>query len=361
MSKLTAQPVLLAVEHAEGQPTKKTVDLKGVLLWAWGDVHHPKHPDGKYVVDQSFADKMIHAFHALNDGGQYFPALLVEHEADGRVYGLIIDVYTTDAGIACDMRLPAHIHAMIERGELLYISASFFPKYKHQHTGEELENVLSEASFVSKPHLKNIPPLSDVYAHSETGFYTHQPQDNTMAENKTGAEGVEHMEDQENMQEEVEQMEEEGEDKMQAIEAKLDRILALLEPSVEQMEEEEEEVEQSLQEQVAELKQTLAVKDAQLEVRHALPEADDATVGQLAQLKLANPSLYNSTLAIHQSQAPAPPVIDQPIGGGEGNEPLTLEQAEAMAEEAVGSLMSAKVEWFEKNQPQLTKRYLGLE
>lgn len=123
MSKLTAQPVLLAVEHAEGQPTKKTVDLKGVLLWAWGDVHHPKHPDGKYVVDQSFADKMIHAFHALNNGGQYFPALLVEHEADGRVYGLIIDVYTTDAGIACDMRLPAHIHAMIERGEPSLLSS----------------------------------------------------------------------------------------------------------------------------------------------------------------------------------------------------------------------------------------------
>jgi hypothetical protein len=32
-----------------------------------------------------------------------------------------------------------------------------------------------------------------------------------------------------------------------------------------------------------------------------------------------------------------------------------------MAEEAVGSLMSAKVEWFEKNYPQLTKQYLGLD
>lgn len=348
---------LTSVKNAEPKE-KATVDRTGILLWAWGDVYHPKMPSGKYTVNEDFAAKMLHAYEELSQYGQYRPGILVEHEGEGQVYGLIINLYTTDRGIECDIRFPKHINDMIERGSLLYISPTFYLKMKHPHTGEELEYVLAEASFVSKPHLKNIPPLSEVYAHSETGFVTQTKQEPTMAEQTNAAAGVNNAEETENMEEEVEQMEGEGDDKYADLNAKIDQILALLQPPEVEQKEEGEEVEQSLAEQVQELKQSIALKDAALVVRTALPDADEATVEQLAQLKVTNSELADATIAIHQSAKPGAPVVQAPIGQGGGGNTITVEQAEAMAEDAGCMTMSSKLEWIEKHQPQLKKKFL---
>lgn len=351
-TKIICTPVeVRVVENAE------TVKIRA-RLFSYGEVVHPGHPDGKYTVDKEFIANMMHAFNALHEDAGYRPALLIEHRREGRVYGVVAELIEVEEGLDAVLHVPQRIADAIEAGELLYLSPTFYVEMPHPHTGEPLKCVLAEVSFVSVPHLKNIPPLSEVYAHSETGFVTQTKQEPTMAEQTNAAAGVNNAEETENMEEEVEQMEGEGEDKYAALNAKLDQILALLQPPEVEQEEEGEEVEQSLAEQVQELKQSIALKDAALVVRTALPDADEATVEQLAQLKVTNSELADATIAIHQSAKPGAPVVQTPIGQGGGGNTITVEQAEAMAEEAGCMTMSSKLEWIEKHQPQLKKKFL---
>lgn len=137
--------------------------LKGVLLFAWGDVLHPA---GDFTVDKRFATLMRAGFLHYKRLG-YLPPLMVQHDDDGTINGQLRSIYTDEDGIRSDFWLNNETRDAYKDGKLGYVSPSFYDVWVCPNTGRMLYFYLTEVSLVSRPHLKNIGSIHPAYSLQE--------------------------------------------------------------------------------------------------------------------------------------------------------------------------------------------------
>lgn len=118
------------------------------------------HPFGDVEVNGPWASRLISNFDRFQEEG-YDTPLLEEHEPRGKIFGLVKQVYQEGEKILSDFDVPGYILEEIKAGQRPYLSPSFWQWFTHPHTGEDMQTVLAEVSFVSLPHLKNIAGLRD--------------------------------------------------------------------------------------------------------------------------------------------------------------------------------------------------------
>lgn len=141
-------------------------DTVRLNIFELGPVHHDM---GDFEVTPTFLDQMQRSFAALCSAG-YRPPILIEHNQDGRCYGIVKKlVRNARGGLDAICELADGFKSMMRRGMFRNVSPSFVEAFQHPHTGEELPNVLRELSLVSIPHLKNLKPPAAHYTLSE-GF-----------------------------------------------------------------------------------------------------------------------------------------------------------------------------------------------
>lgn len=273
---------VVCADQQIGYPTLDGDILRNVRLFRFGLTEHPM---GDFTVDRRFADDMVATWQRLADE-RYFAPLLVEHTADGHAYGFVYDLRVDDEGVVADFKLSPTMVAAYEAQELAYVSPSFYPKWTHPHTGEELSHVLREVSFVSVPHLKNIGALHPAYSLSEGFVHLMEcPMDKEKElENMEGGEAQE-----EPPAESAEVTPEALMAFMGEVSSKLDALMQALQPAEEEMIEDSE---VSNAERVKKLERKVALAEARADVAQALPHVKGQELLELAELKLDKPSLY---------------------------------------------------------------------
>ncbi len=268
--------------------------LEGVQFFAWGEV---KHPGGDFNVDQGFADKYVAAFNALTTDG-WFPPVLTEHEKNGRINGQHVRAYYNEEGIFGDLEVPAWVFEAIEAGELRWVSPSFFETFIHPHTGEELTIVPSEVSFVSKPHLKNLKPLpGSPYQMNEHGFIRATRAAEAEADIHDTPDTERDMADATQSNEEEKPNMEMTPEMIEAIKSVVIAVLDEREAAEAEDEEMEEQGEETENSEVAKLQRRIALMEARENVRKDLPGADDQTVTDLTEIRIAAPKAYGRQVA----------------------------------------------------------------
>src|SRR5690606_31324161 len=151
-----------------------------VPAFAWGKT---LHPSGDFTVNREWFDDYLHGFEALAEHG-YYPPILQQHEDDGKgkearavedgfIFGKTINVYADDAGIWHEVEVPQAVKDLIDEGYIDEWSPSFREGWKHPHTGEKLKVAPRHLAFVSVPHQKNLPSISQFYSLSEEASLTH--------------------------------------------------------------------------------------------------------------------------------------------------------------------------------------------
>jgi|AKVG01.1.fsa_nt_gi hypothetical protein len=161
--------------------------LEGVQIFKMGT--SVVHPNGDFVVDEAFVADLESSWTKLTEDG-YRPPVLAEHgrAEDGRIYGKVLRLYSTDDGVFVDLELAAGVKEEWEAGYRENISPSIWKEFTHPHSGEEMRNVLREVSMVSVPHLKNLTQPRMHYSLHESGFIlSEQPtqsQEQNMPEDK---------------------------------------------------------------------------------------------------------------------------------------------------------------------------------
>lgn len=306
---------IVCADQAVGYPTLDGDILRGVRLFRFGVTEHPQ---GDFTVDQRFAAEMVATWQQLADE-RYFAPLLVEHTADGHAYGFVYDLRVDAEGVVADFKLSPASVAAYEAQELAYVSPSFYPKWTHPHTGEELSHVLREVSFVSVPHLKNIGALHPAYSLSE-GFVhlTECPMDKEKE--------LENMEGEEPTEEPAQNADITPEALMTfmgEINAKLDAVLEAFAGGGEPPEDEEP---MDNSERVQKLERRLALAEARADVAQALPHVKGQELLELAELKLDRPALY-ATTSKHLAKKPSS--TQQPIGNSATGSSTTTNTPEA--------------------------------
>lgn len=165
-------------------------------LFSWGTTKHPK---GDFTVDREFAEKLVESFKIMAAQG-YFPPALEEHEAKGKAFGVYREVEIRADGIWALLEGAKGVIQQMKDGFRPYISPSFYPKFTNPHTGEELENVVREISFVGVPHLKNVGPVMPDVALCEAGFEYIQSGDDLAPHHDTTTMGDTNMDNKEMME-----------------------------------------------------------------------------------------------------------------------------------------------------------------
>lgn len=153
-------------------------------LFSWGEV---AHKNGEFTIDREFYAKMRESFDFLVKGDRppQYPPIKRQHSDDGFVYGLILEIFSTDEQDIPDGFSSEGIYAEVMPSPLLQrwreedgiigdYSPGFSLEWEDPHTGRTLENVLRECSFVSEGHLKNTEKRPPGYALSASGFVTIQ-------------------------------------------------------------------------------------------------------------------------------------------------------------------------------------------
>lgn len=153
-------------------------------LFSWGEV---AHKNGEFTIDREFYAEMRKSFDFLVKGDRppQYPPIKRQHSDDGFVYGLILEIFSTDEQAIPDGFSSEGIYAEVMPSPLLQrwreedgiigdYSPGFSLEWEDPHTGKVLKNVLRECSFVSEGHLKNTEKRPPVYALSASGFVTIQ-------------------------------------------------------------------------------------------------------------------------------------------------------------------------------------------
>lgn len=153
-------------------------------LFSWGEV---AHKNGEFMIDREFYAKMRASFDFLVKGDRppQYPPIKRQHSDDGFVYGVILEIFSTDEQAIPDGFSSEGIYAEVMPSPLLQrwreedgiigdYSPGFSLEWEDPHTGRTLENVLRECSFVSEGHLKNTEKRPPGYALSASGFVTIQ-------------------------------------------------------------------------------------------------------------------------------------------------------------------------------------------
>jgi hypothetical protein len=336
------------------------IDLRGAVivrdlpLFPRGDTHHPMAPgDGKFVVDDAFIRDMLASYQAITSQGYMVP-YLEEHTPNGRVCGMMSGLRGMEQGpfaILHDAMWIPSVHAEVERGERAYISPSFRTLGLHPHTGQELPNLLRETSFVSVPHLKGLPPLSEIYrlsdmptlghsyALSDAGYLTTcsttESSMSTETPEPTGNETTE-------------ETPLDAASILQAIEGlamRVDNLQANLQTTPEGAPPVDNTEDASLRDELAEIKGKLALAEARATYAAQMPGADADAITAVAALSLSNPEQADKLVKMHAT-APTPPT---PIVGAQGTPTgsLTVPQAFAAAEKKLGAAASFSEVWAE--------------
>lgn len=324
-------------------------ELKGVRLFCWGLVRHPM---GDFNVTRKFAKDLAQGFERMRKTG-YAPPLLKEHESTGHAYGRLTRVYSDAKGILCDIELGDAAVEAYKRGELLYISPSFYEEWLDVHTGETLYNVLREVSLVSVPHLKNIGSIRPTYALTEGLVRISMATKKKTPTPKTNMDGG-------------------GEDTTDNIEG--EGVDAMLAAALEQL--------ASHEARIAALEEMMAVEggegtnnmdgggdddeatgvdmhEALIEVARAMPTANAEQIAQVASLKATHPLAYAA--ALKSGISPKQGRIQQPRGNAERKPMLDLDAAEKLARKELGekATYGEVSSWVMAHHPHLKAKILG--
>lgn len=288
-------------------------------IFRWGSVEHPA---GDFVVDDAFVRHMMASFETMAQAG-YFPPVLFEHESAGTIKGLVRGLRVTEDGLNAMLELASGVKAAADRGELHYLSPSFYAEFKSPHGGAPLKFALREVSFVSVPHLKNLRVDSAHYALKEAKI--------------------------------MEEM-----DVMQVKEA-IDAALAAMEARVVALEaavasmaspEEVEEVVEEVAEEVesgegydkkeTEMSERLAKVErenrlllrqlAEREIQTELGEVDIATMKNLVELREANGRLFRTVVDTMKSARPSVDLSERGVVGQTPVGPINYDRAVEMGE-----------------------------
>lgn len=144
-----------------------------IRVFSWGLV---KHPMGDFTVDREFYSQMRASFEAIPKA----PPILRQHQEDGFLYGKITDIGADDLGIYADAELSDEAYGWWLAGRIADWSPGLIVETTNKHTGEKMQNVLRELSFVSKGHLDNVENKSPAYSLSE--YLGDTPEEGEMAE-----------------------------------------------------------------------------------------------------------------------------------------------------------------------------------
>lgn len=297
-NRSSARAVICADVKLGDYPVLQGDILKGVRLFAWGEVAHPM---GDFEVTRAFAESIVKHWSALADES-YFAPLLIEHTSDGRAHGFVYDLRIDDKGVMADFKLSPAMVAAYEAGELAYVSPSFWPEWTHPHSGETWANVLREVSFVSVPHLKNIGALHPAYSMSEGLVYLKEipmdPQETPVEEPK--------------QEEMAEPTLTEVLAAVMAVAERLSALEGMMMPPGEDSEVIEDGDgaggEQEMSERVKALERQVKLAEAKAEVAQAMPSLKADELVEMAELKISAPKLYE--IAKKRTQGG----VQQPIG-----------------------------------------------
>lgn len=151
-----------------------------IHLFAWGDVYHG---NGDFDVDREFYKKLKKSFDYLvnsDDRPPQYPPIKRNHSDDGFVYGFIKEIFSTDENQVPGNFTSDGIYALVYPGPRMAVwredgllgdwSPGIAMKWTDPHTGDELENVLLETSFVSEGHLRNTEKDRSMYSLSAAGL-----------------------------------------------------------------------------------------------------------------------------------------------------------------------------------------------
>lgn len=279
-------------------------------IFRWGPVEHPA---GNFIVDDAFARAMLESFTAMA-AYDYLPPVLFEHTSEGTIKGLVRGLRITDDGINAVMELASGVKDLADKGELHYLSPSFYATFKHPHTGAKLKFALREVSFVSVPHLKNLRVESAHYSLEE----------NLMEENEV----------------------EEGkipawfaafESRLAACEEHIKTLAEKPEEEPEELMEDEKPAENSevtrmgvLLKKVEKENKLLLRQLAEREIQVELGQVDADTISELVQLREASPALFGKALARMKPATQEPKNLGERGVVGSASGPVSYERAVEM-------------------------------
>lgn len=148
----------VAVEHASFSADEGTWHL----LYSWGE---KQHPQGDYAVDKEFAAKMKQSFQYMERRHDDHPPIWRNHEDSGFVWGECTALRISSRGIEGRLRFNGLAEPYVEHDAIDRLSPTHIEEFTDPETGEELENVLFEVSFVTREHLKSLPTVSEARKH----------------------------------------------------------------------------------------------------------------------------------------------------------------------------------------------------
>lgn len=263
-------------------------------IFKYGEV---KHPVGDFVVDKIFANEMIASYKEVTKDG-YRPPVLIEHQTNGEIQGIIVDLFADNKGIWAVAEMAKGVLDKFKAGIYRNISPSFVPEKVHENSGKKLRNVLREVSLVAVPHLKNLEAPEFHYSMSddETGEYRIEYKFNEHSyEQEENVNMEDMMKEMMAMLAELKEMlsedsEEESEEESEEMAEDKEKMMEEEEDEKEMSEQNSEPV--NLQEEVAKLKYELRAQQSLIEVEKELPNLDEQTKKDMAALKIANKDFY---------------------------------------------------------------------
>lgn len=295
--------------------------LSDVLIFRWGEVDHPM---GEFEVDRAFASDMLSAYEAMRAEG-YVPPVLAEHEDSGGGYGRVVGMRVTDEGIVVDLELAEGVREEVDSGRRIYISPSFYPEFRHPNTGEELRHALREISFVSVPHLKNLPPLGEHYTLSEQGWATTTTEqeavmatDPTASPTEAPVENEEHDKEMEeysmgDMRRDLGEMRKEM---MEGLEAVMGLLKSVMDSEPVEDKEPEEMGETAQLSEMAARVSELVRENAEKDIALRLGEVSDEKRERLVRLRIQSREIYEDAVAALSEATKATVSTSTPERGG---------------------------------------------
>jgi hypothetical protein len=337
-----------ADEATENATALGEVDRRRIQIFTWGET---AHHNGDFDVNRDFYRDLKLFVRDMGERGYYAP-IARQHQDDGYTYGRVLDVHATEDGIDATVEFAAGMADKFDAGYLDSWSPSFYPEFEDPHTGRTYRQALRELSFVTVRYLKNLPGASPHYSLSDAPHDYHLLGD--LMDNEK-----ENMEEKEMM----------GGDDYELMDPEMLRALIAevveeqLQRYMQQMRSDDDETESgdysensdvgALENRIAETERKLQLAEARERVRRDLSDVDDEEVAELAELKLASPTLYERHVermgAVVENAEDAD---DEPVSLGEsgtngapvstrsGGRLLTLcEQAKASGVERGGRLI----------------------
>ena len=310
-------------------------------IFKWGPVEHPA---GDFTVNADFARQMIASFEIMSQSG-YFPPVLFEHASAGTIKGLVRGLRVTDDGINALLELAAGVKEMAERGELHYLSPSFYAEFKSPHGGKPLRFALREVSFVSVPHLKNLRVESAHYSLEEAMI---MPEEMDVVAVKEAIDAA------------LAAMEA----RVAGLEAAVAELAKPVDEVVEDVVEDKEhydnkkDEETSMAERVAKLEarnRLLLRQLAEREIQTELGDVDKVTMTNLVELRETNDQLFKSVVGVMKAaKAPTVDLSERGVVGQAPVGPVSYDRAVEMGESKGlkrGSI--DMVNYLAKNHPHL--------